>query len=102
MNQAITIILVLLGNLVGSQFAYATLVDPTPPPPNIHGETIMSPSSFVLNGVIIAPNRKIAIINGIYKKIGDQILGEDITAINQNTVQLKGPSGKITLFLFGK
>src|SRR5579863_9691826 len=97
MNKTISIMLVLLGSILGPRLIDAQLVDPTRPPPNIQGETIVSPSLFILNGVIIGPNRKIAIINGIDKKIGDEILGEHLTVINQNTVQLEGPSGRITL-----
>jgi len=62
----------------------------------------MSPSLFVLNAIVIARDRRIAVINGLSKKIGDEILGEHVTVIHENTVQLEGPSGKITLFLFGK
>jgi hypothetical protein len=102
MNKSIGKILVLWVSMSCSSFLFAEFRDPTRPPANIYGPTVVSPSLFVLNAIISASNRRIAVINGLSKKVGDEVLGEDITAINKNTVRLEGPSGKITLFLFGK
>jgi hypothetical protein len=102
MNKIISAILVSLGSTLCAQLIYAELLDPTRPPANIHGQTVVSPTLFILNAVIISRGQKMAVINGFRKKIGDEILGEHVTAIHENTVQLEGPSGKITLFLFGK
>lgn len=103
MNKIISIMIMALWINIGcSQSIFAALRDPTRPPANIQGQIVMSPSAFVLNAIIRGHNRKVAVINGLNKQVGDEILGEHITVIYDNTVQLEGPSGKITLFLFGK
>jgi hypothetical protein len=102
MNKTILAILIFLGSILCSQLIYAELLDPTRPPANVYGQTIVSPALFVLNAIVVAHDRKFAVINGLNKQIGDEILGEHVTAIHENTVQLEGPSGKIILFLFGK
>jgi hypothetical protein len=80
---------------------YAALRDPTRP------ETLTTTSPvtatvFDLSAIIYSNERKIAVINGLRKRVGDEILGSKIIAIKESTVQLDGPSGKITLFLVDK
>lgn len=100
MDKSFSIKCIFFCSLLCSQLIYAALQDPTRPPNNIQGEAIVSPALFVLNEVVIGRDRRIAVINGLNKKVGDEILGERITAIHENTVQLEGSGGKITLFLF--
>lgn len=94
--------IVLIAGILSTPQIYAELRDPTRPPASFNGEAPVSSNLFLLNATIIAPDHKIAVINGVDKRIGDEILGQYITDINENTVQLTGPNGKITLFLIGK
>lgn len=100
MYKAMVIILVLY--VSGVSCAYALLRDPTKPPANITMPTAVSPASFQLTAIIIGVNRRFAVINGLKMQVGDEILGERVIEINNNTVQLEGPNGKLVLFLFGK
>lgn len=81
---------------------YAEMRDPTQPEIFVPSQIVSSKSLYTLSGIIFSPTRKIAVINGQYLKPGDQILGERIMDITENTVQLQGPDGKITLFLIDK
>lgn len=100
MNKKIAKLLIFIA-LLPFSLAYAELRDPTRPEVVIQ-TSAASVKLFELNAILIAKDRKIAVINGLNLKIGDPILGEHITAINKNTVQLSGPGGKITLFLLDK
>lgn len=100
MNKKIAGLLILVA-LLPLSLAYAELRDPTRPEVVIQ-TSATSTSLFKLEAILIANDRKIAVINGLNLKIGDPILGEHITAINKNTVQLSGPGGKITIFLLDK
>lgn len=82
---------------------HAELRDPTTPP-IVKGIDIpkINASLFSVTAIILSNDRKLAVINGEYKTIGDEVLGNRINDIGKNTVQLEGPSGKITLFLLGK
>ncbi len=52
---------------------------------------------FVLNGILIDSTRRLAIINDTILKIGDMILGAQITAIVKNKVILKFNQQEIVL-----
>lgn len=95
------VLMFLVINLVVISCAHALLRDPTKPPLNIISPTAVTPTSFQLSAIIMGHGKPLAVINGEKKQVGDEILGEYVTAIYKNTVQLDGPSGKITLFLFG-
>lgn len=96
--RAVLFVLFLLSYIVSDA---SELLDPTRPPDNFNGQKSISPAMFLLNGIILGPDRKIAVINGMNKQVGDQILGEYVSGIYENSVQLKGPSGSITLYLLG-
>ena len=102
MNKTKMIISVLLGCLLCTQQLFAAFRDPTSPPAEFLSQSAESPSLFNLDAILIAKDRKFAVINGIDKRMGDEILGEHVVAIDDNTVQLQGPSGRITLFLLGR
>jgi hypothetical protein len=88
---------------LGAAPIFAELRDPTMP-----AELKVNPlqnnnvNMYQVEEIIISPDRRMAVINGQYKFVDDEIFGNRIVAINKNTVQLQGPSGKITLFLLGK
>lgn len=75
--------------------------DPTLPQASVNVTPVKS-SAFVLTAIISRQGQKSAIINGSYQTVGDTIFGQSIVSIGKNTVKLIGPSGKITLFLFGQ
>lgn len=101
MNKIFVLIIGMMILLWGECLAHV-LNDPTRPPANIQGKVVVSPALFALNAIVIGKDRRFAIINGKYLKVGDEILGQHVTFISENTVQLEGPNGKIVLFLFGK
>jgi hypothetical protein len=86
--------------LLFSAASYAELRDPTRPEIDMSSSNHVTP--FELTGIIVSRDRKIAVINGWNLRIGDEIAGERVIAINDNTVQLQSAGGKITLFLFDK
>jgi MSHA biogenesis protein MshK len=68
------------------------LVDPTRPAdvmPLMIGDVNGSGGTFELNSVLISPERRIAIVNGIRVKRGDQIDGAEVVEINPGVVRLK-------------
>ena len=89
----------ILGTLFSSSL-YALFQDPTRPPDNL-GEGMTS-SSFTLSAIVKANDRLIAIIDGQTLREGEKISGESVVSIEENKVQLEGPSGRITLFLFSE
>jgi MSHA biogenesis protein MshK len=85
------------------QIAYAELHDPTRPANYLQKQVAPgAPEELHLDAVIVSPDRRIAVINGQYLSMGDEIVGSHIVDIQANTVQLDGPGGRITLLLFGK
>jgi len=72
-----------------------SLPDPTKPPDLI----ISHAGTLELNQIIISTERKLAIINGKILHIGEILDDNKVIAINENTVELLGPNGKITLVL---
>ena len=75
----------------------AGLKDPTQPAAFVKSANLNT--LYELSAIIIAPDRRIAVINGMPKKIGDAVLEQRIISIEENIVQLAGPDGKMTLFL---
>src|SRR6185437_9652056 len=73
--------------------AYAELHDPTRPPDDIAGDSTLM-TTWQLNATIIAPNRKIAIINGQSIKIGEKIINNQLIDIKPNSVQLENANGR--------
>lgn len=102
MRRKLLCFVILILTSFGGRLLFAELRDPTMPPMKIDQIPRLNAGLFQVNAILLSYDRRIAVINGEYKKVGDAILGSRITAINKNTVQLEGPSGKITLFLLGK
>lgn len=84
------------------QIAYAALRDPTRPADYLQKKEGVTTQTLQLNAVLISADRKIAVINGQYLGIGGEIAGNHVVDIQSDAVQLDGPSGRITLLLFGK
>jgi len=83
-----------------------TLPDPTRPPAFLFapadGEGPLSEASggLVLQSVLIAPNRRSAIIGGKAVSVGDRIGDFTLIRVSEGEVQLRGPEGSRTLKLF--
>lgn len=84
-----------------------TLPDPTRPPAFLFapadGEGPPAEGSgggLVLQSVLIAPNRRSAIIGGRTLAVGDRIGDFTLMRVSEGEVQLRGPEGARTLKLF--
>jgi hypothetical protein len=102
MNKMMVMMLALLTVILYSSLSCAVLRDPTQPPSGIEAQRTLTPGDLVLTGIVISPNRSVAVINGLNKSVGDEIVGLRIVKIYANTVELAGPSGKISLLLSGQ
>lgn len=95
--------MLLLLSLPWSHNSYAALRDPTRPATMLQKKVgNVTQETLRLDAVLISPDRKIAVINGQYLSMGDEIVGNHVVDIQAETVQLDGPSGRIILLLFGK
>lgn len=86
--------------LLYTQGVYAVLVDPTQPPDHADKQGLKQ-EKFELTGIVTSSDHKIAIINGQVVKIGDKIMGSQVTVIEDTYVQLYGPHGNVTLYING-
>ena len=102
MNKTIIIFLILICSACLTTRSYSAFRDPTAPPAEFSAQAADSSSLYKLDAILVSSDRKLAVINGENKQIGDIVLNERIVAIGDNTVQLDGPYGKMTLFLLGK
>lgn len=98
MKRAITATLLLV--FLSMDVAYA-LTDPTRPA-NFNVKGVDAKTAYVLSGIINRKNRKLAIINGNLVKLGEVILDARVIAINDDSVHLDSPNGKLILFLNGQ
>ena len=105
-NNIFTILLTLFSfNCVAEQIEQ--LADPTMPATynandnNTTTTVVTSPqqpinkTKLVLNSTIVAPSHKVAIINGVQLKIGDDINGAIIRHIDHQQVKLQKKDGEI-------
>jgi hypothetical protein len=88
----------ILMSLLLSSIGYAELKDPTRPLGFITSSTAVI-TTWQLDAIIIADDRKTAIINGQAVSLGEKIGENRLVSIEPNSVQLEGIDGKITLFL---
>lgn len=90
--------------ILSSEIAYAqnaVMKDPTRPavqevalkPTLIHEE-------FTLQSIIIAPDRRLAVINGKVLKYGDKLGNVTVKKINKNSVTLLGGGREVVVYLF--
>jgi MSHA biogenesis protein MshK len=84
-----------------------TLPDPTRPPAFLFAPADgdgppadASGGGLVLQSVLIAPNRRSAIIGGRTLSIGDRLGDFTLVRVSEGEVQLRGPEGSRTLKLF--
>ncbi len=96
LNRMITFFLTLFISYLPTAMA-VTIQDPTRPA--LFKEHTIDSGQLTLTAILISSDRKIAMINGKLLKIGDEVGGYKVNAIDSNTVQLEGISGTITLYL---
>ena len=84
-----------------------TLPDPTRPPAFLFAPTDgdgpaaeSTGGGLILQSVLIAPNRRSAIIGGKALSIGDRLGDFTLVRVSEGEVQLRGPEGSRTLKLF--
>ncbi|MBX9963616.1 MAG: MSHA biogenesis protein MshK [Burkholderiales bacterium] len=83
-----------------------TLPDPTRPPAFLFapadgdGPPAEASGGLVLQSVLIAPNRRSAIIGGRTLSVGDRLGDFTLVRVSEGEVQLRGPEGARTLKLF--
>lgn len=100
--RPVTALLVLACVAGASLSAAQTLRDPTRPPAvGGKGEASKSePSGWVLQSVLISPERRYAIINGEIVQIGGSIAGAELIAVAAERVTLRTRQGLRVVRLF--
>lgn len=95
MNKVIFFYFILA--ILFSQTIYAEIRDPTRPSGY---EESGGPSE--VNAIIISSDRRIAIIGEKSVKVGDELFGEKVIAIDRDSVTLEGSNGRTVLHLIDK
>lgn len=102
-------VLILSGLLVvlmpAGRGSAASLPDPTRPPqrfisPAAPGSAV--PKSWQLGSILIAPQRRVAVINGRPVSVGDRVNGAKVVAIESNQVRLQRGSREFVVNLLPK
>jgi hypothetical protein len=79
--------------------SWAELNDPTRPL-NVAVSNVETTHLGGLEAIIRQGTNRYAIFNGATIRVGDHLGNFQVLEIHSNTVQLRGPGGKMTLFLF--
>ena len=80
----------------------APFADPTRPPPAFEGEA-SDAASLVgprLESVLIAPDRRVAVISGEQVTLGSRFRGGEVVSITESEVRIRRPGGEESLKLF--
>ncbi len=89
--------------LTGNVEAAGT-VDPTRPPEGAMaaaaGPRDANAGRLVLQSVLVAPDRQIAVVSGVPLSIGDEVQGHRLLRVTDTAAVLQGPAGRITLKLY--
>jgi len=83
----------------------ASLPDPTRPPQRFVAPTAAGPvaeDSWRLGSILIAPQRRVAVINGRSLSVGNQVSGAKVLAIEPGRVRLRRGSKEFVLELLPK
>jgi MSHA biogenesis protein MshK len=93
--------LLLAAALLAPRFALAApFVDPTRPPLiEVPSAPAGQPLGPRLESVLIAPDRRIAVINGQQLTVGGKVSGSEVVRITESEVVLRGTEGTQTLKL---
>lgn len=77
----------------------APFADPTRPP-SLDGERTEAPAGPRLESILIAPDRRIAVISGQQVTIGSRIGDGEVVRISESEVRIRKPGGEESLKLF--
>jgi MSHA biogenesis protein MshK len=83
--------------------AQTSVMERDPTQPSIAEVVTVEPQKeekFVLQGIIVSPTRRLALMNDHYVKEGDKLGNATVKEINKNTVILSRSGEKITVYLF--
>jgi len=98
--KLISLLLVAVWLIIAASIANADAQDPTRPADFINNnQPSVNIANLQVSSILISRNRRIAVINGQFFKVGDSISGNKVVKIDANSVALDGPQGRITLFL---
>lgn len=86
--KALATLLLLVMLASGTAYADLPLRDPTRPYTPIKGPRASSPS-FVVNAIIISPERRVAIVNGRRLAVGGSLDGATVMAIEKDHLILE-------------
>ena len=88
--------------------AAADVPDPTEPPSSgaIEGGAApdavsIAPGPGRLTAVVISPARRVAVIDGIPVRVGDEVGAARVIEIEPLSVRLRGPDGEVVLSIAG-
>ncbi len=78
--------------------------DPTRPP-SAATASVAAPSEvdagrLVLQSVLVAPDRRVAVVSGVPLTIGDEVQGHRLLRVTDAEAVLQGPAGLVTLKLY--
>ena len=100
--RRISILLAVVCMAAASTAVAQALRDPTRPPAasakGIAGKT--EQSGWILQSVLISPERRYAIINGEVVPVGGSVAGAELVAIAEERVTLRTPEGLRVVHLF--
>lgn len=92
--------LVLVLSAAASGALAAPFADPTRPPGAIEGERAAAAGGPRLESVLIAPDRRIAVINGQEVTIGSRFGDGEVVRITEDEVLIRKADGEASLKLF--
>jgi len=78
----------------------APFADPTRPPASLGGDGDESVAGPRLQSVLIAPDRRVAVISGEQVTIGSRFRGGSVVRITESEVRIRRPGGEESLKLF--
>lgn len=102
-DRALALLCTLLAYAAPGHAEDLVLMDPTAPPAAIapsDPEPTAPADVLVLQSILVAPKRRVAVINGVAVREGDSIFGAEVVAISPNEVRLRGPGGEQSLPLW--
>ncbi len=96
--------LLAIGIAFASTADAAGTADPTRPPEGLMaagaGPAVAQTGRLVLQSVLVAPDRQIAVVSGVPLAIGDEVQGHRLLRVTDTTAVLQGPAGRVSLKLY--